>query len=493
MTLLEEHAGTPAEPRSDRVASHGPRLSTVFTWVFAVGGLAVGIRPLHDNSFMWHLRTGRYILDHGIPRHDPYSYTAAGTKWVAQSWLAELLYGIINRLAGPFGLRLLGAALGLVVGGMLFRIALRCANDRVRAGALALLGFATLLNVWSERPLMFGIVGMVLLVTVVELPDSWAGRHAMVVLPVLMWLWANTHGTFVIGFGYLAVHLVGRACEGHSVRQGRERTLFRASLIAAAVTLVNPYGLDLVLFPLRLMARGDVLHDVAEWQSPNFREPGGMLFGAFVVCTLVVLARKRPGVRDVLVTVVFVVLGLYAIRNVGLAAIAILPVLARLVRNDAPRPDDRRSIHRLMVIAAACALALGILHATGERDWSLRAFPVNAYKAVQHQQLEGRRLFTTDAWGGYVIATAWPAQKVFFDDRYDMYPIAVNRDYTTIANLQPGWAQMLDRYNVEVVMSPRKSVLVQGLADRQDWTRVYSDDVAVVYARRTVLAGSTNS
>jgi hypothetical protein len=264
--------------------------------------------------------------------------------------------------------------------------------------------------------------------------------------------------------------------------------LFRASLIAAAVTLLNPYGLDLVLFPLRLMARGDVLRDVAEWQSPNFREPGGMLFGAFLVCTLVVLARKRPGVRDVLITVAFVVLGLYAIRNVGLTAIAILPVLARLVRQDTPRPDDRRSMHRLMITAAGCAFVLGIVHAAGERDWSLHAFPVNAYKAVQQQQLEGRRLFTTDAWGGYVIATAWPAQKVFFDDRYDMYPITVNRDYTSIVNLEPRWPEMLDRYGVDVVMAPRKSVLVQGLADRQDWARIYGDDVAVVYARRTTLA-----
>ncbi len=97
------------------------------------------------------------------------------------------------------------------------------------------------------------------------------------------------------------------------------------------------------------------------------------------------------------------------------------------------------------------------MHATGERDWNLRAYPVNAFKAIEQQQLEGRRLFTTDAWGGYVIATAWPAQKVFFDDRYDMYPIGLNRDYGTIANLDPGWVQMLDRYNVEVVMSPRKT------------------------------------
>ena len=61
------------------------------------------------------------------------------------------------------------------------------------------------------------------------------------------------------------------------------------------------------------------------------------------------------------------------------------------------------------------------------------------------------------------------------------------------ANLEPGWARMLDRYDVEVVMSPRKSVLVQALADRQEWVRVYGDDVAVVYARRTIVAARPNA
>src|SRR2546423_13890999 len=100
MTVVEDHAGTAAEPRSARTAARGPRLSTVFTWVFAVGGLAVGIRPLHDNSFMWHLRTGRFILDHGIPRHAPYSYTSTGTKWVAPSWPGGVCYGGAKRLVG---------------------------------------------------------------------------------------------------------------------------------------------------------------------------------------------------------------------------------------------------------------------------------------------------------------------------------------------------------------------------------------------------------
>src|SRR5947199_6884434 len=105
-------------------------MAGLFALVFALGGWRAGLSRLSDNSFMVHLRTGRLILDHGIPHHDPYSFTAAGTKWVAQSWLAELLYGAVNRAGGAFGLRLLGAAIGLFVGLMLFRIALRGTQDR---------------------------------------------------------------------------------------------------------------------------------------------------------------------------------------------------------------------------------------------------------------------------------------------------------------------------------------------------------------------------
>jgi hypothetical protein len=483
MTATAEDRAAPGEVRE-----RGPRLSTVFTIVFAAGGFALGIRRLHDNSFMWHLRTGEFILDHGIPRRDPYSFSAPGVKWVAQSWLAELAYGVVDRLGGAFGLRLLGGAVGLVVGFALYRIALAGVNDRVRAGALTLAAMAVLLNVWSERPLMFGLLGMLGVVAVVEMPGSWIGRRPLVALPVLMWLWANVHGTFSIGFGYLALHLLGRALEGCPPSRGREKDLLRGSVLAGVVTFANPYGIDLVLFPVRLIGRGEVLSDVSEWQSPDFRDLGGMFFVLFAIGTLVVLARTRPGWRDLAVTVAFVLLGFWAIRNVGLAVIAILPVLARALRNDAPRMDVRRAIHRPMVVLAVLVLVLTVVQAAGEEDWDLDKYPVGAYRLLEAQGFEGRRLFTTDAWGGYVIARAWPAQKVFFDDRYDMYPLAINRDYGTIARVAPEWSETLDRHHIEVVLWPRKSALVQALAERADWRRVHDDEVATLFVRAPVPA-----
>ena len=354
MTEATEPRVDSAEPPSPP-AARGTRVADehgLHDRVRASAGSAIGIRRLHDNSFMWHLRTGRLILDHGIPHHDPYSFSAPGAKWVAQSWLAELLYGVINRSAGgAFGLRLLGAIVGAVISVALFRIALRLSLDRVRAFLLAAPG---VLRVAA------GVVGAAadarparrwsVLVVVVELPESRLGRRPLVALPIIMWLWANVHGSFALGL------LLSRCCISSVVRSKAHRrcraanaTLLKGTLLAGVVTLLNPYGLDLVLFPLRLMGRSDVLNGVEEWQSPNFREIGGRIFAVWIVVTIVILARKHVGKRDLLVSIVFLLLGLWAVRNVGLTAIVGLPILARAVRRDEPAPDPRarmNSAHR---------------------------------------------------------------------------------------------------------------------------------------------------
>lgn len=485
MTALDSAAGSrPVATARRAVVPPRPALDVVYQCAFAVVGIAIGMRPLHDNSFLWHVRTGELILDSGIPHDDPYSFTAPGARWVAQSWLAELLYGVVDRAAGGFGLRLLGGLVGAGLATAAFRLAHRLANDRLRAGALTASMLLVILNVWSERPLMLGIAAMLALAVCVEDPAGLLGRHPTVVLPVLLWLWANVHGTFVLGLGYLALHLAGRALEGRRPSRGRERALLRGGVAGALATVCNPYGIDLPLFPFRLMARGAVLDNVSEWQSPDFREAGAQLFAMWIVVVIVLCARRRPGTRDLLVAVAFLLLGLWAVRNVGLAAVATLPIVARLARNPQPRRAHANRLDRVLVVVSLCAVPLAVVHAAGRHDWDLDRYPVDAYAAIEARGLAGRRLVTTDAWGGYLIAAEWPAQRVFFDDRYDMYPVSVQRDYDALAGVTPRWIEVLDRYRAELVMWPRRAALVQALAEHDGWVRLHDDEVAVVFARR---------
>ena len=472
-------------PKASRHTVRPPSLDTLFTLVFALFGWGVGIGRLSDNSFFLHLRTGGLILDHGIPHADIYSYVAKGTPWVAQSWLAEVIYGGLDRLAGPFAIRIFGGLVGAAITVLAFRLALRLAHDRVRAVLVTIAALATFFALWSERPLLLGVLFFTLLLWVVEIPDGPLGRREMVSLPVIFWLWANVHGTFALGFVFLGLHLLGRWIEGHRPWEGRERRLTLGGLLAFLVCFLNPYGVSLVTFPLNLMRRGGALKGVIEWTSPDFHSVPGIAFGLWVVVFVVVLARARHRVtvRDLVVTIPFLVLGFWALRNTALAALVGLPVVARAVAM--PRRPEGTRLRIGPAFAAllgVTAVALGAV-AARQPDFNFDSYPVKAMSAVERQGLLGARIFTDDADAGYVILRYGTDQPVFMDDRFDMYPLPVNRDFRTLSYGAPGWDRVLRERDVEVVVWARDGVLPQLLRREGGWRVTYEDRHFVVLVR----------
>src|SRR4029079_11163167 len=70
MTTLAEaspDAASTTDPLPARPRLRAPGFDVLFTCVFALFGWGVGLERLSDNSFFWHLATGRLILDEGIP------------------------------------------------------------------------------------------------------------------------------------------------------------------------------------------------------------------------------------------------------------------------------------------------------------------------------------------------------------------------------------------------------------------------------------------
>jgi len=492
VALATEPRPAGAAPRATAPAAPGagPRLDALFTAVFGLFGWAIGIERLSDNSFFWHLRTGEAILDSGFPHHDLFSFTAPGTHWVVQSWLAELLDAGLDRTVGAFGIRVLVALTGAAIAVLAYRLALRLARNRVRAALLTALALACLETLWSERPLVLGVLALVVLLWVVEVPDSWVGRRPLVALPVLLWCWANVHGTFALGFAYLGAHLLGRWLDGHRPWAGRERQLLLGTAIAGAVVFVNPYGASLVTFPVALLARSDILRHVVEWGSPDFHSLRGVLYAAWIITFVVVLARApgRVARRDLLVSLPFLVLGLWALRNIALAPLVCLPIAARAVATPAPAGPPTRAGRVGWALAAVLALLLVVItaHAASEPDFTFAGYPAGAMQAVQRDGLLGRRLLTSDADAGYVILRYWPAQRVFIDDRYDMYPRSVIDAYFTLAEAKPGWAAVLRRYDIQVIVWDRSEPLAGLVEESGRWRRVYQDAHRVVLVRDDV-------
>jgi hypothetical protein len=463
-----------------------PTMADLFTIVFALGGWRNGLSRLGDNSFFWHLQTGRWILDHGIPRGDPYSFSAPGVHWVAQSWLAEVLYGLADRAAGGFGIRLLVAVTGALITALTYRLVLRLCGDHLVAVGLTLAAIGCSFTLWSARPLFLGLLAFVVLLWIVEVPDSPLGRRPRLSIPVLMWLWANVHGTFALGFLFLALHLAGRWLDRASPWKDRERLLTQAAVLAVALTLVNPYGFDLLVFPVHLLGRGEILRQVTEWRAPRPGSVQGIMLAVwgvvFIACLL--LGRRRLSRRDLLVSLPFLILAVMSLRNIAVAPLAGVVVAARALAPRVPRSAAGTPLNR---IVAGALLALAVLwgaQAAGEPDFDLHDYPVAAMRFVSDHGLLGQRLMTDDRWGGYLILADWPRQKVFVDDRYDMYPLPVLHDSFRFSDADSSWPEILDRWNIDVVVWRRGAAITQKIAADARWERRYEDGVAAVFVRR---------
>ena len=469
-----------------------PSMVGLFTLVFALGGWRAGLSRLSDNSFFWHLRTGRRMLDHGIPHADPYSFTASGRRWVAQSWLAEALYGVVDKALGTFGLRLLTGLTGAAVAAITYRLVHRLSRDRLTSVGLTLAAIGASFTLWSARPLFLGILAFLGLLWIVEIPDSWLGRRALWTIPVLVWLWANVHGTFSLGLIYLGLHLAGRWLEGAPFWTGRERVLTQAAVIAVVLAAVNPYGPGLLLFPVELLSRGDILKRVTEWRSPDFRSIQGLMFAGwlavFVACFA--LGRRRPSRRDVVVTVPFLLLAFWAQRNIALSPLVGVAAAARCVARDEFRPAADSPLNRIVAVALVALGLTWTVQAAGQPDFDDSIYPVAAMRFVEEQGLLGQRLMTDDAWGGYVILKYWPRQKVFVDDRYDMYPRRVLEDFIDFSDADGRWREILDRNGIEVVVWPVKATIVRFMETDPAWTEVHRDKRAAVFVRGRPLAAA---
>jgi len=301
------------------------------------------------------------------------------------------------------------------------------------------------------------------------------------------------HGTFSLGFLYFAVYLFGRYLDGSPPNRGRERDLVIGTAIAAVIIFVNPYGPGLVLFPLALMSRSEVLSNVREWQSVDVHTLIGFLYAVWVFISLVAFARSRPRRGELVTGIVFLFLGWWAVRNVAIAVAVTIPIVGRAFRADERRArtggaDDAAGTAPPLLAVLVCLVSVVlVVRAASEPDYDLKAYPVKALQALDAEHRLGGRLLTTDAWAGYVIAKYWPEQRVFFDDRYDMYPIAIDTDYDKVLATKPGWPRVLDKYRINVIVWPKQRGIVQVLEVSRGWSVLREDKVATVLVRNHPL------
>jgi hypothetical protein len=451
-----------------------PTLAAAVGAAFVLWGLLIGIQPLDDNSFLTHLATGRLIVDGGgIPRVDPYSFTATGEPWVVQSWLASLLYGMADALGGLDAVRVLEALLAAGLAAFVWHLA-RPARLLPRI-ALAGLVVSIGVGVWTERPLL---IGLVVLAAVLALAQGRGDPRWVV---PLMWIWVNSHGSFPLGFVAVGLLLVGSRLDGD--RRPRELRLLGWMVAGTLLGAVNPLGPRLLLFPLELLRRSEQFRLIEEWKPLRMDSVWAFLFVAQVVVAVALVARRRSW-RTALPLVVFTGLAFMSARNLAVASIVLLPGMAAGAVGVGTLDGLRRSRAALGAVAA-CVVAgcvLGVA-ALGGADARLDDYPEEAVTWLQENGLLEDHVVAPDYVGNYLEARYGARQLVFVDDRVDMYPEDVIDDWVVLLRARPGWEAVLDRYDAGAVLWPKDKPLTPLLRRSGEWEPAYRDADWIVWTK----------
>lgn len=470
-----------------------PRMEALFGAVLVLFGFRLGIRPIGDNSMFTHLRTGvDAVAGRGIPRIDPYSFTAAGRTWTVQSWLPEWTYGWAHSLGGY---RLVVLEQGILCAGLAWLIVrLARAGSPLRTTLAALVAIGIGAMYWSPRPLLFGLICMALLITVVE------RRRSPWLLVPIVWLWVQSHGSFPLGLAWLGARAFGQWLDWRDWPDDTMRYI-GAFVVGLVVAVVNPLGARLLLFPFTIFEKRANFTSIIEWRSPDFNGFDGRVALVFLAMALVILARSKVSWRDLVPVVSFLAISLLALRNLPVAAIVLAPVLGRALRrtDGSSRPADPPASltpSRLRTNRAVMIMIVSMFMIFGLSIWTTPPIAEAAYPKAAASYLDEQGLLSSphvlaeqDFVGNYLSLRFGRRVPVFIDDRYDMFPEDVAKDYRT---LKAGGAEafsLLDTYGIDTVLWNRDQPLATLLAVSPAWTQVFRDGDWVVY-RRTSLMGS---
>ncbi|HEV8564145.1 MAG TPA: hypothetical protein VGR41_04480 [Actinomycetota bacterium] len=435
----------------------------------------------------YQVRAGNLMIDsHQMLRTDVFTFTAFGRPWLNQQWAAQVLLAIPWRLGGWNAVAFVWAIMVAAIAYFLYR-ATRGADASPRTAALLTLGgFLVGLEIFGMRPQLFGVLLFAATQWIVVTRATHPARLWLV--PALMVLWVNAHGSFP-----LALVVLGLAwLEDLKPRPELARRIAWVAAATAGVSLLNPYGPRVWRYVIDLARNPVVAQRVGEWQPPTIHSQPGLFFFLSVLGVLVFVARYRGSVPwlTLVRVALFAAVALMAIRGVvWWALVAPVVVASTMAQSDRMHRVDRSPLN-LGIVVALVALALialpfrrGVNQVTGAPD-VVNIAPQRLVEAAESATPEGSRWFASQIDASWVEFSA-PSHPVVVDSRIEIFPERIWQDYFAVSLGTEGWQSTLDEWRIEaLILHPDQA---EGLLEVVDgdagWRLVFRDHEGSVYVR----------
>jgi hypothetical protein len=330
-------------------------------------------------------------------------------------------------------------------------------------------------------------------------------------LPLVVAVWANLHGGFVIAFPLLGIAIAAEGVEWLLARDETERighrrrvrTLLQVTVVSLVAVLATPHGFAVYTNPIETLTSPAQRRLIVEWFSPDFHQLVLAPFLGMILLLFGGFALRRPTAYQLLLSLACLGLALESARNIAIFVAACTPIL---ILNWSGIWEDLRASHgwvlspppaspffaavtvvALLLIAGAVGFRVASGLARQDAD-TARDFPVGAANFLAAHPEIGTRMYNQYGWGGYLADRFYPDpnRRVFIFGEASVMGDSFLQQYQDVQTLRSDWSELLDRYQVDYVVYNRHEALtnvLEALPDQWDCT-VYQDSVAEICVRK---------
>lgn len=426
----------------------------------------------------WLIKTGQYILAHGIPATDCFSFTCPDRPIVIYQWLFAIALGVLFQYGG---LWLVGLAAGIVTA-LIYLCYLPV--SMIKQGVKPIYAFGLLSLVCSPilfwaRPQLISFLLIAVFTIVLERFRNHGYNKSLWMLPPLMVLWANAHSFWFIGLAmvasYLLIELAQKQC------QNRQSLLILLFACIGAI-LVNPYGWGLITYNLSFTTEPD-FGSIRELQPVLLTYPG-LFINHLLYLTLAWLAilrgHRAVPLAGLILAAVASGAALMFYRFVPVAILLTWPytglALSRMtIFNSSQTKVSNLATWGFAAMAISCAV-FSFLHRfpPGQAVWFTNS-DTNLETTTflkQHPELT-KNMFCDPAIGNTLIFEN--LSPVFIDTRFDFYGRKFCTEYNNCFNAEEGWQSYLTKWQVSSLCVDDSYQIYQALLSSPDWLLVFDD------------------
>jgi hypothetical protein len=459
---------------------------------------------LGDGDTGWHIRTGEWILAHRqVPQVDIFSFSKPGQPWFAWEWGWDVCFASIHQLGGLEAVVFVNLILLGAISWLLLQLVRRTCPNAIVAALVTLLAVSGSSIHWLARPHLFS--WLFILVFSLLLGRARDGQpHLLYRLPVLMVVWTNLHGAFIVGIALVALYAVDPLVD--ALRGKCSWKIGSRFLVCAAACLfasfLNPYGPALHQHVIAYLLDPKQVENILEFQSINFHHPLARYFELFLAIGAIAAYQNfRAGkFTEAILTLAWAHLALVSIRNIPIFLLFVAPSVAgtlagwvmsiRTLTKAAANVANLERLPRFHAITAIVLFVLAFLMARPGEAKLLRSeydpskYPTQAVKWLQARHVA--KVFTDDEWGDYLIYRLYPAGRVFFDGRSDFYGTEFEDRYIGLMNVRYSWEKDFEGFGIDTVLLRVEAALAGALKQSPRWQVAYDDGIALIFLRKDI-------